>query len=163
MEGQKTAAILSELATGTPGAVIARAHNTSEAAVSRLKSKHKDIIVRTYERFIARSAPLAAMAAYNLIKHYAVHDTRQTMHAIDRKHAFAFTMETLKGTGMLGSHTPSALTVNILNQDNRVQVDSEELGIVQHMLALKRDDDIQDAEIVEETGQNEGDSEGTDP
>lgn len=55
-------------------------------------------------------------------------------------------------TGILPSHAPSVV-INQLFQDNRVQGDSQELGIVQALLADKRVEDIQsdvqEAEIVE--------------
>lgn len=55
---------------------------------------------------------------------------------------------TLQIMGIAPSHTPSVV-INQLFQDNRTQSDSQELGIVQALLESKRDNDIQEGEIVE--------------
>lgn len=153
----QTTKALSLLAAGNTQGHTAKAVGLGRSKVGQIAKDHKDTInqlaldlIADNTQAIRDNVRLTLNKAHKLLKSGSrkdIQDNNVILYLADRKEQRLMQM-----TGILPSHAPSVV-INQLFQDNRVQGDSQELGIVQALLADKRVEDIQsdvqEAEIVE--------------
>ena len=156
--------VIKALSLGKTQPAIATSVGLDQSTISRIGSKHRDIIDKARLRIIEAAVPAAVRTATVMVTNYSQPKRRKAMDAQDRKHAFAFTMETLKSSGILGTHTgTSPLMIAIYNDNRGHGHDWQKTQEYGQFLDWKREQDIQEAEIMEDEGHNEGDIEGSHP
>ena len=151
LSNETTARAMALLAVNSNQVEVADKLNIHQTTVSKLARREKIAIQALTLAFITKSRKLVldnhilklSMANKALRKGpKAVRENKDIIALADKAEYRA-----LQVMGIVPSHTPSVV-INQLFAGSQAQADSEELGIVRALLASKRDEDIQDGEIV---------------
>jgi hypothetical protein len=142
------AVAIAELAKGTPQRAIAAQTGISQPVISRINTKHKELIQAETAKLVEQTLSKITGRAIKEIKHVAAldapalmdKDNQQALARIDKKEEMI-----LKSVGIAPSHAPSIHVQQIFN-DNRKTILSPVVSEMFH----GRMGEIIDGEIVED-------------